>query len=108
MSQFLTHNSVIPAPKVHAWCLEWMEKKLKPGARVLDIGAGSGFMTAAMYEMVKRPPHNSTVPQGKVIGIEHIEELARKAMGNLVHNYKKELEQENIEVIVGDGRAGYE
>jgi protein-L-isoaspartate(D-aspartate) O-methyltransferase len=58
---------------MHAYCLEWLNDKLTNGAKVLDVGCGSGYLCAAFYEMTKNP--NS---QGRtsVVGIEHIEPLA--------------------------------
>ena len=37
-----------------------------PGLPVLDVGCGSGYMTAAMYELVKGEG-------GIVVGIDHLE-----------------------------------
>ena len=44
-------------------------KKLKPGAKVLDIGCGSGWMCAAFYEMVK---DENNLDRTCVVGVEHI------------------------------------
>ena len=68
---------------MHAYCLEWLAGKLTPGARVLDVGCGSGYLTAAFYEMVKKEGDNST----QVVGIEHIEPLAQLSMANLQKSY---------------------
>ena len=48
---------------------------LKPVARVLDVGSGSGYLCAAFYEMMDK--------QGTVIGIEHIQELVDQSLVNL-------------------------
>jgi protein-L-isoaspartate(D-aspartate) O-methyltransferase len=38
---------------MHAYSLEYLKDKLKPGAKVLDIGSGSGYMTACFAILVK-------------------------------------------------------
>ncbi len=72
---------------------------LKPNARALDVGSGSGYLVAAFYEMMDK--------QGKVVGIEHIQGLVDDSIQNLRKNYEKELENGNIVVVCGDGRLGY-
>ena len=37
---------------MHARALEELEEVLTPGCRALDVGSGSGFLTAAMAELV--------------------------------------------------------
>ena len=36
------YGQTISAPHMHATCLELLDSKLRPGARVLDVGSGSG------------------------------------------------------------------
>jgi protein-L-isoaspartate(D-aspartate) O-methyltransferase len=60
------YNVTISAPHMHAHALEMLRDQLIPGARVLDVGSGSGYLTACMARLVQ--------PGGKVIGIEHIPE----------------------------------
>ena len=50
---------------MHAYCLEWLSDILKPGCKVLDVGSGSGYLSACFYEMTGN----------KVVGVEHIPEL---------------------------------
>lgn len=37
---------------MHAYALEVLSDKLIEGARVLDVGSGSGYLTACMAAMV--------------------------------------------------------
>mmetsp|Transcript_4515 Transcript_4515/g.4214 ORF Transcript_4515/g.4214 Transcript_4515/m.4214 type:complete len:100 (+) Transcript_4515:270-569(+) len=44
---------------------------------------------------------------GTVIGIEHIPELAEKAVKNISKSYEKELLSNKINILVRDGREGF-
>ena len=57
---------------MHAYCMEWLEPKLQPGASVLDVGCGSGYLLATFYELCKNPSDG----KAHIYGIEHVEELA--------------------------------
>ncbi|KRX09245.1 hypothetical protein PPERSA_05914 [Pseudocohnilembus persalinus] len=45
--QTLGKASFISAPHLHAYCLEILKDKLKNSNKILDIGAGSGYLTLA-------------------------------------------------------------
>ena len=97
--QMIDYNVTISAPHMHAYCLEWAEKKLQPGAKVLDVGCGSGYLCAAFYEMCK--------PDCKIVGIEHIDGLCQFSVDNLRKDYEAQLGKEII-IVCGDGRLGYD
>ncbi len=80
-------------PSLIAQMLE--ELDIKPGMKVLEIGTGSGYVTALLSYLVG--------PEGKVISIERIPELAEFAKRNL----SKYPFTKNVEIIVGDGTLGY-
>lgn len=65
----------------------------KPGQKILEIGAGSGYQAAILAEIVGL--------KGKIFTIERIKELFEFAKNNL-EKYK------NVKVIFGDGSKGYE
>lgn len=60
---------------IHAHALEVLKEKIKTGSKVLDVGSGSGYLTACFSVMVGET--------GKVIGIDHIDELVKNSMSNL-------------------------
>ena len=42
--QPLEFAATISAPHMHAHALEWLKDHLKEGAKVLDVGCGSGIL----------------------------------------------------------------
>ncbi|CAF1469442.1 unnamed protein product [Adineta ricciae] len=97
--QPIGYNVTISAPHMHAYALEMLEDKLVPGARVLDVGSGSGYLTACMARLVQ--------PGGKVVGIEHIPELVQLAIKNISKNGRSLFDDGALEIVTGDGRLGY-
>ncbi|KAI5817065.1 protein-L-isoaspartate O-methyltransferase [Pyronema omphalodes] len=73
--QHIGFDATISAPHMHASAVEALAPFLKPGAKVLDVGSGSGYLCAVFGEMVK--------PNGLVIGIEHIPQLVALSLTNL-------------------------
>nr|DAD34400.1 TPA_asm: hypothetical protein HUJ06_005040 [Nelumbo nucifera] len=69
------YNATISAPHMHATCLELLKENLQPGMHVLDVGSGTGYLTACFALMVG--------PQGRVVGIEHIPELGASSIENI-------------------------
>jgi len=62
-----------------------IEENLVPGARVLDVGSGSGYLCAAFYELCKDP----ITKKANIIGIDHIEGLIQMSIENLNKSYKE-------------------
>ena len=92
-------NVVISAPLLHAYCLEALREYLQEGAKALDVGFGSGFLTVAMSKMMN--------DKGCVVGIEHIKDLYDFGTNNISKNHQNLLDNKSIELILGDGRNGY-
>lgn len=95
------HNQTISAPHMHAHCLELLKDKLVPGANVLDVGCGSGYLVACMAHLVV-----SGKEVGRVTGIEVVPALVEKARANLAKDQPEMMHMENIVVQEGDGWQG--
>ncbi|KAK6153254.1 hypothetical protein DH2020_012893 [Rehmannia glutinosa] len=94
------YNATISAPHMHAMCLELLENHLKPGMHALDVGSGTGYLTACFAVMVG--------PQGRAVGVEHIPELVESSIKNIEKSAAAPLFKEgSFSVHVGDGRQGW-
>ncbi len=81
-------GQTISQPYIVARMLELAE--IKPGDKVLEVGAGSGYAAAVMSRMAN-----------KVFAIERHEELGKLARARL-----KRLGYGNVEIIIADGTKG--
>ncbi|GAV83968.1 PCMT domain-containing protein [Cephalotus follicularis] len=94
------YNATISAPHMHATCLQLLESNLQPGMRALDVGSGTGYLTACFALMVG--------PQGRAVGVEHIPELVTSSIKNIEKSAAASLLKEgSLSVHVGDGRLGW-
>ena len=94
--------ATISAPHMHAHCLELVEPFLKPGGTALDVGSGSGYLTAVLSRLVG--------PGGRVVGVEHVGELVEWSRENLrkCPESARCLGSGTLAVHEGDGREGWE
>ena len=73
------YSATMSAPHMHAHSLELLKDSLIKGKKALDIGSGSGYLTLCMSKLMKN---------GKVWGIEHIPELAKKSVEDIKKNHE--------------------
>lgn len=120
-------DATISAPHMHAYAVELLLPYLKPGARVLDVGSGSGFLTHIFAHLVCDRDGASDVanadidgsaarpaqPQdrkdrGFVVGIEHIQELVELSVQNSRKSQtgREYLDNGQVTFVAGDGRKG--
>ena len=85
---------------MHASAAESLLPYLHPAARILDIGSGSGYLTTVLANLVG--------PQGKVVGVDHIQGLVDLATKNISKSKegREWLESGKVRFIKGDGRLG--
>ena len=108
------YHATISAPHMHAACLELFEQAdaTRLGAKVLDVGSGSGYLAACFAELVTseafRNGEKDETGEGIVVGIEHIEELVVDSLKNVERDGKgRLLETKRLMLFAGDGRNGY-
>lgn len=97
--QSIGHNTTISAPHMHAHTLELLNEVLCEGATVLDVGSGSGYLTACMAHM--------TLPGGYAVGIDRVEELTFQAIQNVAKDNPELLHDKSLFFVTGDGRSGH-
>ncbi|KAL5220330.1 hypothetical protein ABZP36_025043 [Zizania latifolia] len=94
------YNATISAPHMHAACLELLLKHLQPGMRALDVGSGTGYLTACIALMVG--------PEGRVVGVEHIPELVASSIENIKKSAAApQLSDGSLSIHIADGREGW-
>lgn len=89
-------GQTISQPLVVAFMLEKLQPE--PGEKILDVGAGSGWTTALLAEIVGE--------KGRVLGIEIVPDL--KEFGERNVSKYSFIEKGITEFILGDGSKGYE
>ncbi|XP_020285312.1 protein-L-isoaspartate(D-aspartate) O-methyltransferase-like isoform X2 [Pseudomyrmex gracilis] len=85
------YNVTISAPHMHAYALSILSDQLIDGARALDVGSGSGYLSACMAFMVG--------PRGRVIGVEHIPELIEISTRNVREDNPHFLKEGRIKFV---------
>uniref|UniRef100_A0A8D0GVS2 Protein-L-isoaspartate O-methyltransferase n=1 Tax=Sphenodon punctatus TaxID=8508 RepID=A0A8D0GVS2_SPHPU len=97
--QSIGYKATISAPHMHAHALELLKDQLVEGATALDVGSGSGYLTACFARMMG--------PTGKAVGVEHIEALVHESIRNVQEDDPTLLSSGRVKLLVGDGRKGY-
>ncbi|XP_077537226.1 protein-L-isoaspartate (D-aspartate) O-methyltransferase isoform X1 [Haemaphysalis longicornis] len=97
--QGIGYAVTISAPHMHAQALESLKDHLVEGAKALDVGSGSGYLTACMGLMVG--------DTGLAVGIDHIPELVNESIANIEKDQPQLLASKRVKLVVGDGREGY-
>jgi len=93
------NGQTISAPHMHCEALEQLHDVIKEGSHVLDVGSGSGYLTACFATL--------TGQTGKVIGIERVNSLVHWAQMNLNAHDPGLLSSGRVKILEGDGWEGY-
>lgn len=87
----------ISAPHMHGHALQHLRHQLREGATALDVGSGSGYLTACMAVMVGE--------EGRVIGVEHIPELVDLSKRNIAKGNADLLKSKRLRILGKSGPA---
>jgi protein-L-isoaspartate(D-aspartate) O-methyltransferase len=109
--QPLGYKATVSAPWIHAVALtELADHVVRPGARVLDVGCGSGIMMAYFYHMAaasssEKDSSTTAAAPFHVVGVETIRPLSETSLANLA---KAGLgDRRGLVVRHGDGWQGF-
>ena len=106
-TSFMDTKQTISAPHMHAKALEYLEPVLVEGNSILDIGSGSGYLTACFGEAVN-VYHLNDKKRGKVIGLEIINELVDFSESVIHLNFPHLTKyKRNFRILQKDGKQGY-
>ncbi|RDW67946.1 protein-L-isoaspartate(D-aspartate) o-methyltransferase [Coleophoma cylindrospora] len=107
--QSIGHAATISAPHMHASACEALLPYLATGNKVLDIGSGSGYLTAIFAELVIVPEGQRPGGTAQVVGLEHIPQLRDLGELNLAKSRrgKELLASGKVSFVLGDGRKGW-
>lgn len=70
---------------------------MKPGVHVLDVGSGSGYLTACFWRYIKAQGDHANT---RVVGIEHQSELVKLSIENLNNDDESMLKSGQL-IIIG-------
>jgi len=93
----LGHDETISAPHMHATCLELLKGHVVEMSTILDVGSGSGYLTAALAVL---GGIGSTV-----VGIEEHWQLAEKSKNNIRKSCPDLMMQPNPRVRILTGNV---
>mmetsp|Transcript_11878 Transcript_11878/g.21955 ORF Transcript_11878/g.21955 Transcript_11878/m.21955 type:complete len:329 (+) Transcript_11878:89-1075(+) len=120
--QPIGYGATISAPHMHAHVLEDLLPPLLRASKnqptkplsILDVGCGSGYLTAVFGRMVepkgnrKAPSlHSSGLNDGKVYGIDVIPQLVEMSRTNILKEDGDLFDSDTVQVLVRDGWKGY-
>lgn len=99
--QSIGFSATISAPHMHASAVETLLPFLHSGARVLDIGSGSGYLTHVLANLIGS--------EGRVVGVDHIQELVDLATDNMSKSAdgQEMLRTGQVVFVKADGRKGW-
>ncbi|KEP65889.1 UNVERIFIED_CONTAM: L-isoaspartyl protein carboxyl methyltransferase family protein [Hammondia hammondi] len=104
-------SATISAPHMHASALEALKDNLVPGNRVLDVGSGSGYLTACMAHMVgvrgAVKGEDANTPEGVTVGIDYLPDLVKYSVKKVKAAYPALSKNPRFKLLVGDGWRGH-
>lgn len=108
------YGVTISAPHMHAIMLELVsasvlghrqhDRGYRQPLRLLDIGSGSGYMTAAFAALCEAACRDGVPPMFDVVGVDHVPGLVAQAQKVMAAHFPRWLQEQRVTLLHGDGR----
>ncbi|SCP06104.1 protein-L-isoaspartate(D-aspartate) O-methyltransferase, putative [Plasmodium ovale] len=92
---YISHGVTISSPHMHALSLKRLMNVLKPGARAIDIGSGSGYLTVCMAIRTNVLENKNSF----VIGLERVKDVVNFSLENIKRDKPELLNIENFKIL---------
>lgn len=112
--QPIGYQATISAPHMHAIMLEILAPyvlRAHGGGdatprtfRALDVGSGSGYLTAVLAQMCETQAVAGRMGAWEVVGVEHIRQLAERSAAALAEHFPRWTDSGRVRIVQGDGR----
>lgn len=93
----ISHGMCISTPHMHSWGLELCRDHLSNAKAILDLGSGTGYLTAMF---------STLAPHAEVVGIEHFEDFVTKSQDVISTHLSVDLAN-RITLLTGDAEQGF-
>ncbi len=90
------HEMCISAPHMHTLVLECCKERLQEAKAILDVGSGSGYLTALFAKLA---------PHAQVFGVEYYADLVEQSQSKVKEHLAPDL-QSRITLCCADGLKG--
>jgi protein-L-isoaspartate(D-aspartate) O-methyltransferase len=120
--QYIGYYATISAPHIQAMCAELLRSHIgRPGARVLDVGSGTGYLTAifaklgeftlqlsdATEDIAAPTPATTRALLPRVFGIDHVRPLVEASLQNIRLSNPELIDEQRVAFKADDGRLGW-
>jgi len=98
----LFNGQTITAPHLHAYAINTLRNHIKPGAKILDVGCGSGILCAIFSYLVDIEHNKNSL----VIGIDIYDNLVNKSINNIKKNHSHLFNYNRLKIYKQNGWNG--
>lgn len=98
----LFNGQTITAPHLHAYAINTLRNHIKPGAKILDVGCGSGILCAIFSYLVDIEHNKNSL----VIGIDIYDNLVNKSINNIKKNHSHLFNYNRLKIYKQNGWKG--